>query len=532
MGVSGLLPALKEAQTHVTLEKFHGKTLAIDAYAWLHKSVLSCSMELAQGQPTQKYINYILKRIDMLNHFQIKPFFVFDGDYLPCKKGTEVERGQKRKESHQSGMAALSRGDKKMAFQYFQKSCDVTPTMAKALIDIFKTKKINFIVAPYEADAQMVYLEREGVVDGIISEDSDLLVFGCKCLVTKLNDRGECIEVNRSSFHKVRSVPIDTFTPLQMRTMAALSGCDYTKGIPGIGVIKALQFVRKFQNMERILKAINLEGKYKIPTAFEQEWLTANLAFQYQLVFNPLTGQMTSMNPLEERLKDCDISSSIGKSFTQEIHRKIAFGEVDPIHKTVLVSREVLVSQRSFGFVSKPTPKMTSFTAPITPKVYKSIDSFFTPQRKIHSQVQTQKVVKVSPLAKRLKVFSESTECSGNSKFFAKPVETTDLQLNSSEYELSDVDINSPERKKVKPLSSDDCSDHEDVITPANPAKVRMLETPSQNGLWEKFRCSEAKLTRSPLKEQTNLKRSSVTDSFNKKMGEKLTLQDFIYKEG
>lgn len=36
------------------------------------------------------------------------------------------------------------------------------------------------MVAPYEADAQLCFLEREGYVDGIITEDSDLLVFGCK----------------------------------------------------------------------------------------------------------------------------------------------------------------------------------------------------------------------------------------------------------------------------------------------------------------------------------------------------------------
>lgn len=36
------------------------------------------------------------------------------------------------------------------------------------------------MVAPYEADAQLCFLEREGYVDGIITEDSDLLVFGCR----------------------------------------------------------------------------------------------------------------------------------------------------------------------------------------------------------------------------------------------------------------------------------------------------------------------------------------------------------------
>ena len=36
------------------------------------------------------------------------------------------------------------------------------------------------IVAPYEADSQLAYLNKEGIVDVVITEDSDLLVFGCK----------------------------------------------------------------------------------------------------------------------------------------------------------------------------------------------------------------------------------------------------------------------------------------------------------------------------------------------------------------
>jgi hypothetical protein len=35
-------------------------------------------------------------------------------------------------------------------------------------------------VAPYEADAQLAYLERTGKISLIISEDSDLIAFGCK----------------------------------------------------------------------------------------------------------------------------------------------------------------------------------------------------------------------------------------------------------------------------------------------------------------------------------------------------------------
>lgn len=39
---------------------------------------------------------------------------------------------------------------------------------------------VECIVAPYEADAQLAFLERVSLVDLVITEDSDLLAFGCK----------------------------------------------------------------------------------------------------------------------------------------------------------------------------------------------------------------------------------------------------------------------------------------------------------------------------------------------------------------
>ena len=38
---------------------------------------------------------------------------------------------------------------------------------------------INYIVAMFEADAQIAFLQMNGIADIAISEDSDLLVFGC-----------------------------------------------------------------------------------------------------------------------------------------------------------------------------------------------------------------------------------------------------------------------------------------------------------------------------------------------------------------
>ena len=39
---------------------------------------------------------------------------------------------------------------------------------------------VEVVVAPYEADSQLAYLAKEGIADVVITEDSDLLAFGCK----------------------------------------------------------------------------------------------------------------------------------------------------------------------------------------------------------------------------------------------------------------------------------------------------------------------------------------------------------------
>lgn len=41
-------------------------------------------------------------------------------------------------------------------------------------------KGVGVIVAPYEADAQLAYLLKQGFVDVVVTEDSDLIVFGCQ----------------------------------------------------------------------------------------------------------------------------------------------------------------------------------------------------------------------------------------------------------------------------------------------------------------------------------------------------------------
>lgn len=46
------------------------------------------------------------------------------------------------------------------------------------------------MVAPFEADAQLAYMCRTGFLDAVVSEDSDLFVYGCGSVLAKLDKGG------------------------------------------------------------------------------------------------------------------------------------------------------------------------------------------------------------------------------------------------------------------------------------------------------------------------------------------------------
>lgn len=83
-----------------------------------------------------------------------------------------------------------------------------------------RAEGVAYVVAPYEADAQMAFLEHSGVVDGIITEDSDLLVFGCKKVIFKLDSDGNCVCIRRENFARVVDIPLHSWSDREFREMA------------------------------------------------------------------------------------------------------------------------------------------------------------------------------------------------------------------------------------------------------------------------------------------------------------------------
>ncbi|EPE26808.1 PIN [Glarea lozoyensis ATCC 20868] len=380
MGINGLLPLLKSIHRPVNLKKFEGKTLGIDAYGWLHRGTVACAMEIAKGQPTRKFVDFCMHRVRMLQHFGVVPFLVFDGDYLPSKAATESERSKRREESKRSGYELESAGKLQQAYAEFQKAVDVTPEMARQLIDELKITGVQYLVAPYEADAQMVYLERKGIIQGILSEDSDLLVFGAKCLLTKLDQYGNCVEINKADFCACKEITLTGWSDKEFRQMAILSGCDYLSSINNMGLKTAYRMLRKHKNVEKVVRMLQFDGKFHVPKGYLEAFNQAELTFLHQRVFCPKT-QRVVFHTEPESPVDEEKMHFIGAYVPPEIAQGVAKGDLNPMTKQPIIVRLPSKTQTSIStpFSSRPQYRTSVSSADLKKGV--SIEEFFKPRR-------------------------------------------------------------------------------------------------------------------------------------------------------
>nr|XP_013799357.1 PREDICTED: exonuclease 1 isoform X1 [Apteryx mantelli mantelli]XP_013799359.1 PREDICTED: exonuclease 1 isoform X1 [Apteryx mantelli mantelli] len=331
MGIQGLLQFIKEAAEPTHVKKYKGQTVAVDTYCWLHKGAYACAEKLAKGEPTDLYVAFCMKLVDMLLSFGIKPILVFDGCTLPSKKEVEKARREKRQASLLKGKQLLREGKVSEARECFGRSVNVTHVMAREVIKAARTQGVDCIVAPYEADAQLAYLNKTGMVQAIITEDSDLLAFGCKKVFLKIDKFGNGLEIDQARLGNCKHLG-NVFTEEKFRYMCILSGCDYLSSIHGIGLAKACKLL-KLANNPDIIKVIKKMGQYlKMNITVSEEYIEgftrANNTFLYQLVFDPVNRKLVPLNAYGDDI-DPETLIYAGRHFGDVTAFQIANGNLD-----------------------------------------------------------------------------------------------------------------------------------------------------------------------------------------------------------
>jgi DNA excision repair protein ERCC-5 len=112
----------------------------------------------------------------------------------------------------------------------------------QALLRLFG---LPYITAPMEAEAQCAELVELGLVDGIVTDDSDIFLFGGTRVYKNMFNQGKFMECYllgdlQRDFNLDRQKFIN---------LAHLLGSDYAEGIPHVGPVNALELLSEFPNV-------------------------------------------------------------------------------------------------------------------------------------------------------------------------------------------------------------------------------------------------------------------------------------------
>lgn len=341
MGVDNLLAFVKNATHQSSLGRLDldGTTVAVDISHWIYRASYACPDALYDRNKIHKayaiIVNYINNYVEILKFHKAKLIFVFDGMKLPAKKVTHEERAARKAEAKQLVEKYLKRNDLGEARRQMLKCLDIKFDVIQQVIEYCKKQDIDYIIAPYEADAQLAFLVRRGLAKYVVTEDTDLILYGCDKIIYKLDTTGHCVLYQRERLGKCFGAAGDGVDFEKFRRICIMSGCDYLKNIPGVGLQSAKKFflLTKQNNLKILLpklatylKAPKLAGK--VTELYIQGFINAESTFRHHIVYDP---ERERLCPLEPYPKGCSASDFplAGKKFHRALAQDLVRGKID-----------------------------------------------------------------------------------------------------------------------------------------------------------------------------------------------------------
>ena len=121
-------------------------------------------------------------------------------------------------------------------------TASATPTKAltSAFMQLLHDFGLPFIVSPFEAEAQCAALD--GIVDGVISDDSDCLLFGATRVYRHVFAKSGCKLYCAATVSR-------QFTRADLIVLAHLLGCDYCVGVSHFGPKRAVELLKTIKTL-------------------------------------------------------------------------------------------------------------------------------------------------------------------------------------------------------------------------------------------------------------------------------------------
>lgn len=341
MGVDNLLGFVKNATTQTQIEEtsLPNSSAAVDISHWIYRASYACPEALYHRtnlhQAYSTIINYIDNYVKLLKFHNVQLTFVFDGMKLPAKHVTHKERSAKKAESRTMVEKLLASKNFTEARKFMLRCIEIKFDVIQQVIRYCQQEGISYIVAPYEADAQIAFLNNNDICQYIITEDTDLILYGCQKIIYKLDVTGKCVLYERSKLAKCFGPHGAKMEFEKFRRICILSGCDYLKNIPSVGLQSAKKFftLTKQDDLNTLLpklatylKAPKLAGK--VTKDYIEGFIAAETTFKHHIVWDPVNEKLKPIEPYSRGKSSSDYPLA-GKKFHDSQARELVQGNIN-----------------------------------------------------------------------------------------------------------------------------------------------------------------------------------------------------------
>ena len=260
MGIKCLLKFINETPNliqNVDNSKYKFKRIAIDISIFIYKIIISVRNSGAdytnqKGEITSHILGLFNKTIELLN-YGIIPVYVFDGKPPNIKNKTIENRKQIRKKALEKLEQAITIEDK---IKYLKRSSSISKEQWEQCKELLNLMGIPYINAPEEADSQCAYLSKVGLVDGVLTEDMDILTFGSTKIIRNLTSHNvSTTEINLNNLLSHLKLNQDEFIDF-----CILLGCDYCQGISEYKPNIIFEYFSKYKNIEKTLQLMKKDN--------------------------------------------------------------------------------------------------------------------------------------------------------------------------------------------------------------------------------------------------------------------------------
>ena len=261
-----------KATSEHQIKEYFGRKVAIDASMSIYQFLIAVrtgegTLTNEQGDTTSHLMGLFYRTLRLIEE-GLKPVYVFDGK-PPEAKAAELERrGDRRQEAARGQAEAADAGDHDLAGKMAKRTVKVTSKHVEECKELLKLMGIPYVQAVGEAEAQCADMAKRGLVYAVGSEDMDTLTFGAPILLRHLTfseaRKMPIVEIKLEQVLEGLQLTMDEFIDL-----CVLLGCDYCGTVKGVGPAKAVNLIKNFRSIERLIqeKAIEPDGDYPFKTA-------------------------------------------------------------------------------------------------------------------------------------------------------------------------------------------------------------------------------------------------------------------------